>query len=125
MKKLILILSLLFLSTPSFGEWKKVATTHNSEWFLDMDNIKKKSNIVYFWRILNITDNDPKWTSRSHRSYVKADCDELKFIKLQTTSWSGQMATGDLLFTYGKETDWSYPPPGSYSKDVLEIVCNY
>ena len=123
MKKLLLILSLVLFSTPSFGEWKRVAVTNNAEWFVDMNELKRRSDIVYFWRLINITENDPKWTSRSHRSYIKADCMEFKFKKLQTTSWKGQMATGDLMFDYGEEPNWQYPPPGSYSKDVLEIVC--
>ena len=125
MKKLLLILSLVLFSTPSFAEWRELSSSKTATFYLDMDNIKKRSSYVYFWKLVNVTDNDPKWLFRSYRSYNKGDCNDFKSMSLQTEYFSGQMLKGNLVNSQGEDNKWSYPAPRTFSAEILDFVCEY
>ena len=54
MKKLTLILSLMFivtLSSPSYAEWKNVGTIGGGgdTFYIDLERIRKVDGFVYYW----------------------------------------------------------------------------
>ena len=51
MKKLLLLTLLCFSINGFAFNWKKVIETSRGDSYIDIDNIKKRNGLVYYWRL--------------------------------------------------------------------------
>ena len=129
MKKLLLILSLVLFSTPSFGEWSIASVSSDKTvFYVDFSTIRKQGNYTYFWNVADYVekqlDAGRGVSIFSSRSYTKANCEHFSYYHLQTDYYTSPMAEGNSYLS-GKNTekDLTYAPPGSSFYGVLEEVC--
>ena len=128
MKKLLLIFTLLFstlmFSTPSYGEWTKVAgNADGTTFYVDLDRIRKHSGYVYYW---DLTDRSkPQNGTLSSKVYVEADCKLFRFNPLSFSFHKEPMGRGtsELVSPPTKKV-WQYPPPNSVAESTLNKVCS-
>ena len=128
MKKLLLIFTLLFstlmFSTPSYGEWTKVAKSVNGDiFYVDLERIRKHGGYVHWWTLVDYI----KPTTQghlSHRDYQQGDC---KLFRHKYLSWlfhNEPMAGGTGTTLEPSDKGWNYPPPNSSIEIILKRVCS-
>ena len=130
MKTLLLIFTLLvssvFLSSPSYSEWTKVGTDSNGNTFyLDYDRIRKYDGFVYYWMLQDYLK--PNKMVLSSKVYKQSDCKLFRFKFLTVSIHKKPMGggNGDTLPLFETHKDWKYPPPTSPYETILKSVCSH
>ena len=107
MKKLFLItLTLLFLSSPSFGEWKEIDSDNDGVIFIEADTLRNKENLVYFNALTDFYE--PQFSSKTVLSTISRmviDCRNRKIKYLRTVWFKGSMGRGEIDAEFGSY-DW-------------------
>ena len=127
MKKLLLIFTLLFstlmFSTPSYGEWTKVAKSVNGDiFYVDLERIRKHGGYVYWWTLSDYIK--PATGDLSHQNYRQGDC---KLFRYKYLSWKFHiepMGGGTGVIREPSNQNWKYPSPNSMNELVLNKVCS-
>ena len=125
MKKLILILSLIFtvmLSSPSYAKWEKVTQNSVFTTYVDFERIRKVDGYVYYWQmfdfpIINGLGN------HSVQRYDQGDCKLFRHKILSISRHKEPMGGGAGVITNPKNPEWYYPTPNSGGETVLNKVC--
>ena len=96
MKTILLSILILFSINGFAHNWKKVVEDIDS-FYVDVDNIKKRNGLVYYWMLVNFLE---PWSDETNSmiSKHKVDCVEEKQTLLNSTSYSQQMGKGRKLF---------------------------
>ena len=130
MKKLTLILSLIFtvtLSSPSYAEWTKVGeNVYGKTFYVDFEGIRKDGGYVYFWYLINTLKPD-KWGDFSSKTYSQGKCDLSQYKWLDKSYHTQPMGEGTPSTTGVSEQaakKLRYPPPNSVMETVLKKVCS-
>lgn len=129
MKKLIilstLIFTLIFSSTASFAEWKKVSKGMNGNiYYVDFSRIKKHGGYVYYWRLSDFL-KPTEHGDLSARVYHQVDCKLFRFKRLSYVFHKQPMGKGIPVSNNPKNPDWDYSPPNSIDEEVLQAVCKF
>lgn len=129
MKRLLPIsLTLLILSSaPAYAEWVEVAKGDNVTSYMDPDTIRSKGAMVKMW---GLDDQKTTRTSREGKSFlslkvqVEYDCAEEQLRTLAEYGYSGQMGTGEIVYSYTKKPDnWKPAMPGSVGHANWVFAC--
>jgi hypothetical protein len=128
MKKLTLILSLVFtvnLSFPSYAEWVKVAeNVDGSTYYVDFERIRKVDGYVYYWVLSDfLKPND--WGNLSSKIQKQGDCKLFRFKKLSASFHTQPMGGGTGESYSPKNPEWKYPPPNTGGDVILKKVCTH
>ena len=131
MRKLTLILttlifSVMFSSSTSFAEWKKVSENVSGDTFyVDFERIKKHDGYVYYWRLSDYL-KPTEHGDLSYKIYNQGDCKKFRY-KWLSWSWHKEpMGGGEIGETSNTpDKDWKYPPPDSSGEIILKTVCQY
>ena len=123
MKRFLVLLICLFLSTPCFGKWTKVTEgTLGDVVYLDFETIRKVDGYHYFWT-LNDYKKPLLGIVYSTKVYYQSDCKLFRYKFLNQINYYGQMGKGEFNSDIVPDKVWSYPPPKSLSMRLLKIVC--
>ena len=122
MKKLLLILSLVLFSTPSFAEWKRVTFSAEADTYIDTERIKKRGDIVYYWMLMDVIKTKKSNLFKSFRSYNKANCFDFSYISLQTEYFKTNMAKGSSFQSVGQQ-EKQYAIPNSVTERIIQYAC--
>ena len=127
MKKLLLILICLFVSSPSKGEWVFSWMNDILMSYIDFETIRSDGEYRYYNSVINLIEplGDGTECISAER---KVDCEVLSTMITKSFSHKLDFCKGD-----GRDLQkdkpyllrWEYPPPGSYGEVELEKVCNY
>ena len=125
MRKLTLILSLMFivtLSSPSYAKWTKV-DEGLSDFYVDFERIRKVDGYVYFWMLIDYLKPSPSG-DLSAKVYKQGDC-KLFREKILNYSTHREPMGGGKVTAVGREPekDWKYPTPNSVRETILKTVC--
>jgi hypothetical protein len=128
MKRLLPIsLTLLILSSaPAYAEWVEVAKGDNVTSYMDPDTIRSKGTMVKMW---GLDDQKTTRTSREGKSFLSLkmqqeyDCAEEQWRSLAEYGYSGQMGTGEIVFSHTKPNDWAPAIPGSVGQANWKFAC--
>ena len=127
MKKLLLILTLLFsvmFSSTPYADWTEVSKNIGGDvFFIDYERIKKHDGYVYFWYLTNYLQPSSSgiWSVKIYR---QADC---KLFRSKSLSWSFHqepMGRGTGILDNTPDKEWGYPTPDSSFEALLESVCS-
>lgn len=122
MRKYFLLLFLVpFLA---WGQnWQFV--TKNADgisFYVDPSTIKRNGHLVRFWELADFVSGDSSYGSI--RSLSEIDCKENRTKSLDTTAFSGQMASGRILGRDDERTArWDPIPPGTAVEVMMRLVC--
>ena len=111
-------------SSPSFGEWTKVATESSGRvFYLDFERVRKHDGYVYWWELSDYL-KPSEFGSLSAKVYHQGDCKLFRFKTLSFSFHKEPMGhgLGDIQEPYKK--GWKYPPPKSVSEVILKAVCS-
>ena len=103
MKKLTILL-LLMVTTSVFAEWTKVTSSKGGEntFYIDFETIKRKGNKVKMW---DLYDFKTVKESEGGKRYLSSlmlheyDCEEETVTLLDLHGYSGNIKTGDNVFS--------------------------
>ena len=96
MKATLFSILILFSINGFAFNWKKVYESSDSDFYVDVDNIKKRNGIVYYWTLVDLLEPFPSGTN-SYIDKNKVDCIEGKRTWLSSTSYSQSMEKDEYL----------------------------
>ena len=128
MKKLLLILALLFsaamYSSPVRAEWTRVIENMNGDTFyVDFERIRKHDGYVYYWDLLN--NLKPTETGvLSSKAYIQADCKLFSYKNLSLSVYKEPMGNGTSDTFNPPDIGWQYAIPNTSRETILKLVCS-
>ena len=122
MKKLTLILSLMFivtLSSPSYAKWEGVFKSFGgTTFYVDFERIRKVDGYVYYWVLMDYLK--PKTSGiLSVKMYHQGDCKLFRLMGLSWHFYQAPMGRGQ-VYASTNGSEWSYPLPNSADETILE-----
>ena len=122
--KVIFFTTLLLFSINGFAfNWKKVSEdTKGNSFYVDIDNIKKHNGLVYYWELADYLE-PLKGIANSDISKYKANCEEGKTIRINSTYYSQSMGRGKII-TETTPNKTNYPKPTTIEYIQMKFACN-
>jgi len=113
---------------PSAAEWVSNGTNNQRgrTVYTDPDTIHLKGDGVTMWS-LNDYKTIQRMGSTSYLSYkvqTEYDCAEERIRKLASTFFSGNMGSGDVVYSISKEGKWQQVEPGSLDQSEWDVACD-
>lgn len=130
MKKLLITLTLILISTSAMAEWEILGSTSVNggfNIFADPSSLRKTANGFRVWVIFDhktqkVSAGGGKYLSDvSLREY---DCKDEKSRTLTYTWFSDNMGNGKVIFSDSDTTSWAYINPGSVDDILYKTVCD-
>tara|TARA_Y100001938_G_scaffold127859_1_gene181113 strand:- start:53 stop:442 length:390 start_codon:yes stop_codon:yes gene_type:complete len=125
MKKLLLLTLLCFSINGFAVNWKKLFEDKFKDTYVDIDNIKKRNGLVYYWSLVDtlepVVDSYGRVTY-SNISKVKVDCVEEKLTMLNMIFYSQSMGKGKIVQD-APQTKTFYPIPGTSPYVHMKYAC--
>jgi len=104
--------------------WHLVSDNSNgNEFYLDMQSIKQKDGLVYYWILVNY--DKPMDGFSSVKIFKEGDCSLKRDKTLTMMSYKEPMGKGsDFKTETPSNPEWSYNPPSSSGLFLMEDACN-
>ena len=117
--------SLLFLFSSSVfaTNWQKVYINPMGESYVDVNNLEKRNNVVYYSRLFDYTQPSPIGVNSSVSQFT-VDCIGEKITWLSSKYFKGRMGKGEVI----KEGNFNrrmFPRPDTVDYITMKFVCNY
>ena len=124
MKKLLLLIILIFASSSVFAEWIELGSTETKTLYFKSDSIRKKKNLVKVW-ILHNYSNAKEDGTKSEKDLIEINCSEEEMRLLSTISYNQQFGKGTHLgHNYISHSSFSPIVPESAGSHILQKICN-
>ena len=120
-----LITFLLLSSGPANAEWVKINENDTFTVYTDPDAIQRKGDLVKMW-ILYDYKTLQSATGVAHLSdsiQMEANCTEKLQRRLAYTWWSGNMKSGNVVFSHSGEGNWIPIGPGTVGHTLWSFAC--
>ena len=128
MKKILILLLLMVVSTNVMAEWTAVSRSKDDDTtvYADFGTIKRKGNKVKMWDLYDFKTVKESGGKRylSTMSRNEYDCEEETVRMLDLHGYSGNIKTGDNVFSFSniKEEPTSIRPD-TIEEVVFKIAC--
>lgn len=124
MKKAILMLLLLVMSTGAMAEWVKAGENgQGDEFFIDPNSVRKDGHLRRAWEIFNPKRRDENGVA-SFRTLAEYDCNSDRYRVISFSIHSEPMAGGKTIRSFNSSGEWIYIPPGNgNARHVLGFLC--
>tara|TARA_Y100000996_G_C22514943_1_gene640015 strand:- start:324 stop:707 length:384 start_codon:yes stop_codon:yes gene_type:complete len=124
----ITFIVLITLPFKSFAEWEYVANRAGNTFYVDLDRITKKDDIVHYWSALNLGPGNELYKNgfRSVLSRDMGDCSVKKYKRLQIHYYENFDLKGKakIIDREAERDDWRYALPDSPIEMILNLVCS-
>ena len=125
MKKLLILLFSLLISSISFASWTLIGSDVNqNQYYIDFVKVKKVDRYHYFWWMTDLLEPDNEG-DLSYLVYFKTDCKLLRSMTLIEYYYTQSMGTGNLTTNNVQNPEWLFHPPESMNENMIEEVCEY
>jgi len=125
MKKGVLSLLLVAMSTGVMAEWVQYDYEATFVAYADLSTIRKKGKMATMW--VMITYTEPRVTAGTSQHSVKFheeyDCAEGRSRPVATVAYSLAHGEGGVVFSDTEPSAWSPVVPGTRSELVWRIAC--
>jgi hypothetical protein len=122
--KIIIFSVLLIFSINGFAvNWKKFGENSMGYSYVDVDNIKKLNNVVYYWRLFDYLNPSPIGVHSSISKFT-VDCVVEKLTWISSSYFSQPMGKGSII----KEKTSNktlYPRPNTVEYETMKFACEY
>ena len=122
------LLTLLVLgSGPVYAEW--VLTSGDDEVglkvYIDPDSIRHKGNLVKMWQLYDYktVQTVAGDSLLSIKRYNEFDCTEERTRMLAYTWFSGNMASGEVVYSTPDEQQWEPVVPRTINRTLWKVAC--
>lgn len=99
-------------------KWEWASKDGDLNTYVDVANVHTVDSKPRLWSLISSP------TRGSLLTLHEADCSGRQLAALQSQSFSGEMAKGELKRTWGREAP-VYPAPGTLNETVLRLLCNF
>ena len=127
MKKTLLILSLLLITTNAYAEWTFYFTSVDGDvFFYDKSSVKRNGNKFKVWSYINISPNNEEAKSDniySQRGLDEIDCVNETFKNLSLQSFTKPKLEGEASNNTDPNPTIVYIPPNSTYALLMKLVC--
>ena len=128
MKKLLIILTFIFFSTPALAEWTKIGESEDEGGYTvyaDLTTVQKAGGRVRMWVLYDYsTEQKASGTNflskKIRRNY---NCKEAGIRTLAFSLYSWNMEKGDLLRAYNQPQRWERVQPDSMDEIEWTVAC--
>jgi hypothetical protein len=124
-----LLLTLLALSgVPAYAEW--VLTSGDDDVglkvYVDPESIRRKGNLAKMWQLYDYktVQTVAGDSLLSIKRYNEFDCVEPRTRMLAYTWFSGNMATGKVVYSTPDEQQWEPVVPRTINRALWKVVCD-
>ena len=124
-----LLLTVMVLSSgPVYAEW--VLTSGDDESgltvYVDPDSIRRKGNIAKMWQLYDYktVQTVAGDSLLSIKRYNEFDCTEERTRMLAYTWFSGNMATGKVVYSTPDEQQWEPVVPRTINRTLWKVACD-
>ena len=122
MKKLLLILSLLLITTNTYAKWLFIGEDNGISYWYDSDVIKR-NNLIDVRVLFNLPIKN-KYGDRSALGDTRINCKSLVHKTLSNYSYPLEMAKGNARSSNTTpDIEWSKIPKTSYLMTIAEVAC--
>ena len=124
MKTIFFSILILFSVNGFAFNWKKViANTVGDSYYVDINSIKKRNGLVYYWELGDYLEPLTGGANSSIFKY-KVNCVEEKVTLLNLTLYSQSMGKGRII---GEDSPnkIEYPKPKEVGYIVMKFVCDH
>jgi hypothetical protein len=128
MKKLLLILMLVFMSSNVMAEWTALKWSHEDgglTLFVDYTTIRKEGDIVKMLSLVDFKvlekDEVDLYSSRAQNEY---DCKEKKIRQLYYSLYSDSMGKGKMEHANSEHLNWLPVQPESMEEAMWKVACS-
>lgn len=129
MKRLLLMLLLLLLSRESaMAEWMPIYEIHQlaTTVSIDPDTIQRNGDLAELWVLYDskITQTGRGGLLRSTKAQGEFNCESWKSRILAITDFSGNEASGKVVYSNSDEQQWEPVKPGTLGLTLWKAACN-
>ena len=122
------LITLLVLSSgPAYAEWVSIGANNQRgrTVYTDPDTIHLKGDVVTMWSLIDYKTIQRKGSTSylSYKVQTEYDCAEERIRKLASTFFSGNMGSGDVVYSITKEGKWQQVEPGSLGQSEWDVAC--
>jgi hypothetical protein len=129
MKRLLLIIIFLVLNSgPAIAEWAEIGFSKSYGGYTiyaDPSTIRHRSGLVKMGALYNYrtVQTDAGLSYLSRRTQQQYDCAEARYRFLSETYFSGNMGSGDEVYTNSYERKWEPVAPASVGQALWKLAC--
>lgn len=126
MKRFLVIVLLMLSIRPAYAEWLIVGIMQDgTSVYIDSESLHRQGNVVKMWALfdssgMKVMDGI---SSRSMRAQFEIDCDQELYRSLAVTRFSGNMASGKVVYDAAGKGKWSPVAPKSVAKMLMNSQC--
>ena len=124
-KKIILISSVfLIFTSSSYADWVKyISNEIGDDFYISPKSIENKGKFVFYSSLSNYTKKPLKSGTRSLISYIKVDCDLLRYKFVNTKSYKELWGEKLKKETNDEDAEWRHLKPRDTREIALRAVC--
>jgi len=123
MKIIFMLFVTLYTFTASAADWEKFGESPMGKSYVDVDNIKKRNNIVYYFRLFDYSQPSPVGVNSSVSKFT-VDCLSEKITWINSVYYSLPMGKGKII-KQKTSNKTLYPRPDSIEYITMKYACNY
>jgi len=126
MNRLVITLLLAAFSGNAAAEWVKVSSSENSTTYVDSATISRSGTMVTMWSLLDYKTAQKLPSGKVYLSGMiqhEYDCQGERLRRLYYSLHSGQMGSGDILFTNSDEGLWHQISPETAAEYSWKFAC--
>ena len=126
MTRLLLLTLFLLSSATAYAEWVSIRVSQSgTTTYVDRDTIHRTGDLVKMWELndYKATHTNAGKSSWSHKALNVYDCAEEQSRELAEYDYSGQMGTGEIVYSSTSPDKWVPVIPGSVGKALWKFAC--
>ena len=126
MSKILLTCLLAIMSNSAAANWVKADGNEKFTNYYDSTTIRKNGDKVKMWGLIDYNTAQEISDGKSGMSVLlqtEFDCKEEQIRILSFNGYSGNMGSGDLVYSNSYPQKWESLPPRSIGEKLLKFVC--
>jgi len=119
-----IFLCLIIFSSSAQAQWKYIYETDDLKFYYDPSSLVKKNSMIKVWSVIDYKILAKNSSTRSELSQEAWDCDNQTSQLIMLKTYSGQMLSGEELYSQVYSNAEIRPIiPSTYGMYLLRLIC--
>jgi TolA-binding protein len=123
MKQLILAVMTLTFSASVAAQWVQFMKSSTGTVYINSASVHKEANQRMALVLVDMNEKDADGVL-SKLGQSEIDCQELRMRIHDLRGFSGNMASGDVVYAFNGSSDWMLIPPNTVLWNNINLVCS-